>query len=69
VVAAHPTIGAGAVLVGSVVGDDAALGADCEVRNLAVVGPGATLGSRNALDHGLRISADQTIPDEALTFS
>jgi mannose-1-phosphate guanylyltransferase len=69
VVGARTTIGAGAVLVGSVVGDDAALGADCEVRNLAVVGPGATLGSRNALDHGLRISADQTIPDEALTFS
>jgi mannose-1-phosphate guanylyltransferase len=69
VVGARATIGAGAVLVGSVVGDDAALGADCEVRNLAVVGPGATLGRGNALDHGLRIGADQTIPDEALTFS
>ena len=68
VVGARAEIGEGAVLLGSVVGDEATIGAACEVRNLAVVGPGAKLGSGNALDHGLRIGADQTIPDEALRF-
>jgi mannose-1-phosphate guanylyltransferase len=69
VLGARATVGEGGVLVGSVVGDDAELGAACEVRNLAVVGPGATIGRGNALDHGLRIGADQSIPDEALRFS
>ena len=36
---------------------------------LAVVGPGARVGTRNVLDHGLRIGAGQTVPDEALRFS
>lgn len=69
VIGARVTIGAGSVVVGSVVGDDAEVGAVCELRNLAVVGPGAALGQGNALDHGLRIGADQRIPDEALRFS
>jgi mannose-1-phosphate guanylyltransferase len=69
VLGAGSIVGADAVLIGSVVGDDAEIGEGSEVRNLAVVGPGAKLGSGNALDHGLRIGADQTIPDEALRFS
>jgi NDP-sugar pyrophosphorylase family protein len=69
VVGARATIGAATVVVGSVVGDDAELGPGCEVRNLSVVGPGVRLGRGNALDHGLRIGADQTIPDLALRFS
>ena len=47
----------------------AEIGAGCEIRNLAVVGPGATLGSANELDHGLRIGAGQRIPEQALRFS
>jgi mannose-1-phosphate guanylyltransferase len=69
VLGARASIGPGSVLIGSVVGDDAAIGDACEVRNLAVVGPGATLGRANTLDHGLRIGADQAIPDEALRFA
>ena len=69
VIGAHVTVGAGATVVGSVIGDHAEIGQGCELRNLAVVGPGATLGRHNALDHGLRIGADQRIPDEALRFS
>jgi mannose-1-phosphate guanylyltransferase len=69
VVGARAEVGAATVVVGSVVGDDAALGPGCEVRNLAVVGPGVKLGRGNALDHGLRIGADQVIPDLALRFS
>jgi mannose-1-phosphate guanylyltransferase len=68
VVGAGASVGAGTLLVGSVVGDDATIGDGCELRNLAVVGPGARLGHANALDHGLRIGADQTIPDRALQF-
>jgi mannose-1-phosphate guanylyltransferase len=69
VVGARTRIGEGAALVGSVVGDDAELGAGCQLHNLAVVGPGAKVGAGNVLDHGLRIGAGQTIPDEALRFS
>jgi mannose-1-phosphate guanylyltransferase len=69
VLGARSSIGEGAVLVGSVVGDNASIGDASEVRNLAVVGPGATLGRGNTLDHGLRIGADQSIPDEALRFA
>jgi mannose-1-phosphate guanylyltransferase len=69
VLGARSSVAAGAVLVGSVVGDNAEIGEGSEVRNLAVVGPGASLGRGNTLDHGLRIGADQTIPDEALRFS
>jgi mannose-1-phosphate guanylyltransferase len=69
VVGARVTIGEGAVVIGSVVGDDARLGPGCELRNLAVVGPGAEVGRGNVLDHGLKIGADQRIPDGALQFS
>ena len=69
VVGARATLGAGAVVVGSVVGDEARLGDGCEVRNLAVIGPGAVLGAGNELDHGLRVGADQRIPEKALRFS
>jgi len=69
VVGARATVGAGSVVVGSVVGDEAHLGDGCEVRNLAVIGPGAALGAGNELDHGLRVGADQRIPEKALRFS
>ena len=69
VVGARASIGAATVVVGSVVGDDAEIGEGCEVRSLAVIGPGVKLGRGNALDHGLRIGADQQIPDLALRFS
>jgi len=69
VVGARATIGPGSVVIGSVVGEDAELGSGCQVRNLAVVGPGALLGGANELDHGLRIGAGQSIPHEALRFS
>ena len=69
VVGARTTVGEGASVVGSVVGDDAELGVGCALHNLAVVGPGAKLGDGNVLDHGLRIGAGQTIPEDALRFS
>jgi mannose-1-phosphate guanylyltransferase len=69
VVGARAKIGAATIVVGSVVGDEAEVGPGCEVRNLAVLGPGAKLGRGNALDHGLRIGAGQEIPDLALRFS
>jgi len=69
VVGARAVVSAGSQVVGSIVGDDAKLGRDCEVRNLAVVGPGASLGGGNELDHGLRIGAGQRIPDGAVRFS
>ena len=69
VVGARAIVGSGSVVVGSVVGDEAHLGEGCEVRNLAVIGPGAVLGAGNELDHGLRVGADQHIPDRSLRFS
>ena len=66
---ARTRVGSGASVVGSIVGDEADLGAGCELRNLSVVGPGARVGAGNVLDHGLRVGADQHIPDEALRFS
>lgn len=69
VVGSRTTIGSGASVVGSIVGDDAEIGAACELHNLSVVGPGATVGGGNVLDHGLRVGAGQQIPDEALRFS
>jgi mannose-1-phosphate guanylyltransferase len=69
VVGAGVTVGAKSIVVGSVVGDGVELGSGCEIRNLAVIGPGASLGNGNELDHGLRIGADQRIPDMALRFS
>jgi mannose-1-phosphate guanylyltransferase len=69
VVGARVAVGAASVVTGSVVGDDASIGVGCEIRSLAVLGPGASLGAANELDHGLRIGAGQTIPDKALRFS
>ena len=71
----NAVVGAGAVvgphgsIVGSIVGDCAEAGAHCELRGLAVLGPGARLGAGNVLDHGLRVGAEQTVPAEALSFS
>ena len=68
-------VGAGAVvgphgsLLGSIVGEGAEVGAGCELRGLAVLGPGARLGEGNVLDHGLRVAAGQAIPAGALRFS
>ena len=69
VVGSRSTVGSGCVVTGSIVGDDATLGAECALHNLAVVGPGASLGDGNVLDHGLRIGAGQTIPERAIQFS
>ena len=69
VVGAGATVGARTAVTGSIVGERAEVGADCEVRGLAVVGPGAKLGDRNILDHGLRIAAGETIAAGAVTFS
>jgi mannose-1-phosphate guanylyltransferase len=69
VVGARTTVGEGAIVAGSVVGDGAEIGGACALHNLSVVGPGARVGDGNVLDHGLRIGADQTIPNEALRFS
>lgn len=68
-------IGAGAVIgprthvARSIVGERAELGADCDVRGLSVVGPGAKVGDRNMLDHGMRVAADETIAADAVSFS
>ena len=69
VVGARAVVGGGSFVVGSILGDDVKLGNGCEVRNLAVVGPGASLGDGNELDHGLRVAADQRIPPKAIRFS
>jgi mannose-1-phosphate guanylyltransferase len=69
VVGSRTTIGAGASIVGSIVGDDAEIGPDCELHDLAVVGPGACVGGTNVLAHGLRVGAGQRIPEGALRFS
>ena len=69
VVGARTRVGPRASISGSIVGDDARVGAGCELHNLVVVGPGAEVGDRNVLDHGLRIGAGQHIPDDALRFS
>jgi mannose-1-phosphate guanylyltransferase len=69
VIGGGTTVAEGASVVGSIVGGEAEIGPGCEVRNLAVVGPGAGLGAGNELDHGLRIGAGQRIPEQALRFS
>ncbi len=69
VVGTRTQVGARTSVVGSIIGDDVRIGAGCELHNLAVVGPGADLGERNVLDHGLRVGAGQHIPDEAIRFS
>jgi mannose-1-phosphate guanylyltransferase len=69
VVGARAKVGGGSLVVGSILGDEVEVGNGCELRNLTVVGPGASLGAGNELDHGLRIGADQRIPEKALRFS
>jgi len=69
VIGARTQVGQGASVIGSIVGDDAKLGAACEAHNLAVVGPGADVGAGNVLDHGLRVGAGLRIPDGAIRFS
>ena len=68
-VGAGAVVGAGAEISGSIVGEEAEVGEGCHVRALAVVGPGARVGERNMLDHGIRIAAGETIAAEALSFS
>ena len=69
VIGAGATVGAHTHVSGSIVGEQAELGAECEVRGLSVVGPGARVGDRNMLDHGIRIAAGETIAPQALHFS
>jgi mannose-1-phosphate guanylyltransferase len=69
VVAAGADVGEGTRVIGSIVGSGARIGPGCSVDGLAVVGPGAELGARNSLDHGLRVGAAATVPDEALRFA
>jgi mannose-1-phosphate guanylyltransferase len=69
VVGASSVVGPHGSVVGSIVGESAEAGAHCELRGLAVLGPGARLGAGNVLDHGLRIGAEQAVPAEALSFS
>jgi mannose-1-phosphate guanylyltransferase len=69
VIAAGATIGEASTVIGSIVGADVRLGSGCTVAGMAVVGPGATLGPGNHLDHGVCVGAGATIPEEALRFS
>ena len=69
VVGARASVGREANVSGSILGDDVELGAGCDVRALSVVGPGACIGERNMLDHGIRIAAGETIAAEALRFA
>jgi mannose-1-phosphate guanylyltransferase len=69
VVGARAVVGPESGVSGSILGDDVELGAGCDVRALSVVGPGARIGDRNMLDHGIRVAAGETIAAEALRFS
>ena len=69
VVGSRASVGRDANVSGSILGDDVELGAGCDVRSLSVVGPGARIGERNMLDHGIRVAAGETIAAEALRFS
>jgi len=69
VVGAGATVGAEATVTGSILGEKAQVGAGCVVAGLSVVGPGATVGDRNMLDHGIRIAAGETIAADTLRFS
>ena len=66
---AGATVGRDADVSGSIVGERAEVGAGCVVAGLSVVGPGATVGDGNMLDHGIRIAAGETIAPNALRFS
>ena len=69
VVGAGASVGAGTDVSGSIVGERARIGEGCEIRGLCVVGPGAEVGDRNMLDHGMRVAADETIAAGAVSFS
>jgi mannose-1-phosphate guanylyltransferase len=69
VVAAGARVGEATTIIGSIVGEEAEVGAGCRIRGLSVVGPGARVGERNMLDHGVRIASGETIAADALTFS
>ncbi|MDQ3065534.1 MAG: NDP-sugar synthase [Actinomycetota bacterium] len=69
VVGAGAVVGARTHVSGSIVGEDAELGTECDVRGLSVVGPGAKVGDRNMLDHGMRVAAEETIAAGAVSFS
>ena len=69
VVAEGAVVGEGSSVTGSIVGAMARIGSRCSVAGLAVVGPGAELAAHNDLDHGLRVGAGASIPEEALRFS
>jgi mannose-1-phosphate guanylyltransferase len=68
VVQSGARIGDGTVVLGSIVGPEADVGADCELTGLVVVGPGARVGERNRLGAGLTIGAGAEIPPAALAF-
>jgi mannose-1-phosphate guanylyltransferase len=68
VVGAGAFVGARTQVAGSILGEGARVGDDCEVRGLSVVGPGASVGDGNMLDHGLRVAADETIAAGAVSF-
>jgi mannose-1-phosphate guanylyltransferase len=69
VVGAGAVVGPNTSVTGSIVGERAELGADCEIRGLSVVGPGASVGDGNMLDHGMRVAADATIAAGAVSFA
>jgi mannose-1-phosphate guanylyltransferase len=68
VIGAGAVVGARTHVIGSLVGERAEVGADCEIRGLSVVGPGARVGDRNMLDHGMRVAAEETIAAGAVSF-
>jgi mannose-1-phosphate guanylyltransferase len=69
VVGAGATIGSDATVTRSIVGEHAEIGEDSDVAGLAVVGPGARVGERNMLDHGIRVAAGERIAADTLAFS
>jgi mannose-1-phosphate guanylyltransferase len=84
-IGARAKVGSGAVIAGSVVLDDAVIGAGCRVTGScigrganvgtssvlesAVIGDGASIGARNELLHGIRVWPDAVIPDGSVRFS
>jgi mannose-1-phosphate guanylyltransferase len=69
VIGAGATVGRETSVTGSIVGEHAEIGEDCGIGGLAVVGPGARVGARNMLDHGIRIAAGESIAADTLRFS
>ena len=69
IVGARTQVGAGASVVGSIVGDDARARRGVRAPQPRRRRTWARVGEGNVLDHGLRVGAGQRIPDEALRFS